>query len=68
MHIGFQRLPALEIDKDTSTPTVNPGGQATYTIRITNVGGTYSAPYMRSICRRAALTAASESIVLSVRI
>ncbi len=35
---GF-RLPAkLEIDKDTSTPTVNPGGTATYTIRVRNVG------------------------------
>ncbi len=35
---GF-RLPAkLEIDKDTTTPTVNPGGQVTYTIRVRNVG------------------------------
>ena len=37
---GFQRLADLEIDKDTTTPDVNAGGQATYTVRITNVGGT----------------------------
>jgi uncharacterized repeat protein (TIGR01451 family) len=35
---GF-RLPAkLEIDKDTTTPTVNPGGQVIYTIKVRNVG------------------------------
>ena len=38
LDFGFQRLPALEIDKDTTTPAVNPAAQATYTIRITNVG------------------------------
>lgn len=37
---GFQRLADLEIDKDTTTPDVNAGGQITYTVRITNVGGT----------------------------
>ena len=31
--------PALVIDKDTLTPTVSPGGTATYTITVRNVGG-----------------------------
>lgn len=38
LDFGF-RLPAkLTVDKDTSTPTVSPGGQATYTIEVRNVG------------------------------
>lgn len=38
LDFGF-RLPArLTIDKDTTTPSVNPGGQAIYTIEVRNVG------------------------------
>lgn len=37
---GYQQRANLEIDKDTSTATVNAGGQATYTILLRNVGGT----------------------------
>lgn len=38
LDFGF-RLPArLEIDKDTTTPTVTPGGTATYTIEVRNAG------------------------------
>jgi uncharacterized repeat protein (TIGR01451 family) len=38
LDFGF-RLPAkLTIDKDTTTPTVSPGGQVTYTIQVRNTG------------------------------
>lgn len=40
LDFGF-RLPAwLTVDKDTTTPTVNPGGQAIYKIEVRNVGDT----------------------------
>lgn len=36
---AFIFIRSLTIDKDTSTPTVESGGVATYTIRLENVGG-----------------------------
>lgn len=38
LDFGFREPAKLEIDKDTTTPTVNPGGQATYTVEVRNAG------------------------------
>ncbi|HKH43923.1 MAG TPA: SdrD B-like domain-containing protein [Thermoanaerobaculia bacterium] len=39
LDFGFRQPAKLEIDKDTTTPTVRAGGQATYTLKVRNVGG-----------------------------
>jgi uncharacterized repeat protein (TIGR01451 family) len=39
LDFGFLQPAQLEIDKDTTTPTVRAGGQATYTLKVRNVGG-----------------------------
>ncbi|HVG10269.1 MAG TPA: SdrD B-like domain-containing protein [Thermoanaerobaculia bacterium] len=40
LDFGFRQPARLTIDKDTTTPTVNPGGQAIYTIEVRNAGDT----------------------------
>jgi uncharacterized repeat protein (TIGR01451 family) len=39
LDFGFLQPAQLEIDKDTTTPTVRAGGQATYTLQVRNAGG-----------------------------
>jgi uncharacterized repeat protein (TIGR01451 family) len=39
LDFGFREPAKLEIDKDTTTPTTRAGGQATYTLKVRNVGG-----------------------------
>jgi len=39
LDFGFREPAKLEVDKDTTTPTVNPGGQAIYTLEVRNTGG-----------------------------
>ncbi len=64
---GYQRdsIPILDIDKDTSTPDVTAGGQATYTIAVRNSGTATATDVTLADTLPTGFTYASSSVVES---
>ncbi len=61
--VTVQGPPALAMDKDTTTPTVVAGGQATYTIVVANNGGSAANGVIVTDTLPAGFTYASSSVV-----